>query len=80
MWAVQTYTPLGEKLKYGAANPNYTTLGLELCENKNGSWEQTYRNAVALAAYLLQRNKLTINDLYRHSELVTGRNCPALAQ
>ena len=56
-------------------NPNYFTIGIELCENIDGDSTLTYRNSVSLAAFLLRKHSLSIDQLYRHSD-ITGKDCP----
>ncbi|HLP94533.1 MAG TPA: SUMF1/EgtB/PvdO family nonheme iron enzyme [Saprospiraceae bacterium] len=59
-------------------NPNYFTIGVEMCDSDNGKrdWSRTYQNTVQFVRQLLQKYDLTVNNLYRHSELVPDRPCP----
>lgn len=75
------YTSIGEKIQEvinGVRySPNYFLIGIEMCVNNDGDWKKTYQNTVELAAYLLQKYKLTVLDLYRHYD-ITGKICPAM--
>lgn len=77
--------PLGQYKPAGRAmigsmkrlTPNYFTIGLELCVNTDGDWAKTYRNGVELAAFLLLKNDLEINQMLRHYD-ITGKDCPRM--
>ena len=71
------YKPAGERLKKGYPTPNYATLGFEMCVNSDGDWNKTLRNSIELAAWLLRKHGLSINELYRHYD-VTGKDCPRM--
>ncbi len=71
------YKPATQKLMGNTGlTPNYTTLGLTYCVNSDANRDKTYQNTIVLTAHLLKQNRLTINDLYRHSDLA-GKDCPA---
>lgn len=55
--------------------PNYTTVGIEMCHDKNGFTEETIETTAKLVADILVRNDLTISDVYRHYD-ITGKICP----
>jgi hypothetical protein len=59
----------------GTNEGNATSIGLEVCENKDANPVARYDNAVWLAAYLLHKHRLTINDLVPH-EYWSGKRCP----
>ncbi|SKA90586.1 SH3 domain-containing protein [Caloramator quimbayensis] len=71
------YRSAGEKIREGSFGPNYFLLGIEMCVNSDGNFNKTYENTVELAAYLLKKHKLSINDLYRHYD-ITGKDCPKM--
>lgn len=72
------YLPDGERIRETAnLTPNYFLIGFEMCVNKDGDWNKTYRNSAELAAYLLGKFRLTTNDLYRHYD-ITGKDCPKM--
>jgi uncharacterized protein YraI len=71
------YRPDGVRLMRGSASPNYHLLGFEMCVNSDGDWEKTYRHSVRLAAHLLWKYRLTVDDLYRHYD-ITGKDCPRM--
>ncbi len=55
--------------------PNATTVGIEMCVNRDGDFAKTYRLTVKLAADVLKRNNLNTKDLWRHYD-ITGKDCP----
>jgi N-acetylmuramoyl-L-alanine amidase CwlA len=58
-------------------NANKTTIGLEMCVEKEGTIHpETIKRTIQLASHLCQFYKLGVNDIYRHYD-VTGKNCPA---
>ncbi|SKA99739.1 SH3 domain-containing protein [Caloramator quimbayensis] len=71
------YMPAGQKIMEGKWGPNFFTIGIEMCVNSDGNWDKTYQNAVELAANLLKKHGLSINNLYRHYD-ITGKDCPRM--
>ncbi|QCX32440.1 amidase [Caloramator sp. E03] len=71
------YTATGEKIREKPYSPNYFLIGIEMCVNSDGDFKKTYQNTVELAAYLLKKYNLTLNDLYRHYD-ITGKDCPRM--
>ncbi len=71
------YKPVGERLRKGFPSPNYTTIGFEMCVNKDGDWSKTVNHSTSLAAWLLRKHNLGIDALYRHYD-VTGKDCPRM--
>lgn len=73
------YLESGRRIMAGfkGLTPNYFAIGLEMCVNVDGVWEKTYQSSAKLAAYLLFKHKLTINDLLRHYD-ITGKDCPRM--
>lgn len=62
---------------YKGGDANLTTIGIEMCIEKDGSLHpDTYNRTVKLVASLLKQFKLTVDDVYRHYD-ITGKNCPA---
>lgn len=59
---------------YGDAN--CTTVGIEMCVEKNGQISQkTIDKAVKVAIELCKKFKLDENDIYTHNQ-ITGKDCP----
>lgn len=54
-------------------NGNRYGIAIEVCEN--GNWDQTYKNAVKLAAERLKANNLPIGALKGHRDF-SNKNCP----
>lgn len=56
--------------------PNGCTIGIETCVNVKGAgFKKALDQSAQLAASLLKKHKLTVNDMYRHFD-VTGKDCP----
>lgn len=71
------YTELGRGIKEQGYSPNYFLIGIEMCVNSDGDWFKTYASTVELAAYLLKKHNLTVDDIYRHYD-ITGKDCPRM--
>ena len=66
----------GASNKLGS-NANLSTIGIEMCIEKDGTIAAaTFNQAVEVTADLCKTYKLDTDDLYRHYD-VTGKNCPA---
>lgn len=57
-------------------NPNWKTIGIEMCVNADADFKQTYKNTVQLAADILKRHGWGTDRLWRHYD-ITGKICPA---
>ena len=55
---------------------NKNGIGVEMCVNADGDYEQTLRNAQKLAATLLHEYGLSIDALKKHQDF-SGKNCPS---
>lgn len=68
------YRPLYSKI----GNANYSTIGVEMCLDRNGNiTEKTFQNAVKAVKELIAKYpNVTRNKIWRHYD-VTGKNCPA---
>lgn len=68
------YRPLYSKI----GNANYSTIGVEMCLDKNGNiTEKTFQNTVKAVKELIAKYpNVTRNKIWRHYD-VTGKNCPA---
>lgn len=64
----------GDGMKQGGGNMN--GIGVEMCVNADGDYEQTLQNAQKLAATLLYEYGLSIDDLKKHQDF-SGKNCPS---
>jgi len=74
----KTYLPAGVDLIRGTSlTPNHFTVGFEMCVNKDGDWVKTYDNSVRLAAWLLLKHGLGVDQLLRHHD-ITGKDCPKM--
>lgn len=71
------YTNLGNKIRSGNYTPNYYLVGIEMCVNSDGNWDQTYKNTVELVKYLMDKYDLGIDKVYRHYD-ITGKECPKM--
>lgn len=54
---------------------NTCGIGVELCVNKDGNFEKTFKNGAKLTAYLLHAYDLTLNDVKQHHDFM-DKNCP----
>ncbi len=54
---------------------NLHGIGIELCVNEGGDFQQTMQNAAQLTAYLLRRYDLSIDDVKQHRDF-SGKICP----
>jgi N-acetylmuramoyl-L-alanine amidase len=65
-----------EALAKLSSYPNNCTIGIEMCVNADGNFQETYRRTVELAADILKRYGWGVDRLWRHFD-ITGKNCPA---
>lgn len=70
----QPYYPLRSII----GNANYSTIGIEMCLDRNGKiTEKTFQNTVKAVKELIAKYpNITRNKIWRHYD-VTGKNCPA---
>lgn len=70
----QPYYPLRSII----GNANYSTIGIEMCLDRNGKIaEKTFQNTVKAAKELIVKYpNITRDKIWRHYD-VTGKNCPA---
>jgi N-acetylmuramoyl-L-alanine amidase len=58
-------------------SPNFCTIGIELCINANGIFTpETIKAAVELVAKLVEKNKLSVDDIGTHQQIVGWKDCP----
>lgn len=50
----------------GDREGNHSSIGIELCVNADGNFDQTMENAAKLTAFLLKEYDLTIDDVKQH--------------
>ncbi|QRG68616.1 N-acetylmuramoyl-L-alanine amidase [Brevibacillus choshinensis] len=70
----KSYKP--DALKRLSTYPNNCTIGIEMCVNKDGDFQNMYKNTLELAADILKRYGWGIDHLWRHYD-ITGKSCPA---
>jgi N-acetylmuramoyl-L-alanine amidase len=62
---------------YKNGDANLTTIGIEMCVEKDGTIHpETVERTAKLTAHLCTYFKLETKDIYRHHD-ITGKNCPA---
>jgi hypothetical protein len=61
------------KGKYGITNHN--SIGIEICINSDGNYEQAVANAVELTRYLMQKYNIPLERVVRHYD-ASRKNCP----
>ncbi len=64
----------GDQLEQNGGNLN--GIGVEICINEDGDFEQALQNAAKLTAYLLQTYHLDLDCVKQHGDF-SGKNCPA---
>lgn len=76
-WAVgaKSYTKFGNSLMVDGKSPNYSTISIEMCINKDSDYFEVVQNTVSLVVWLLLETGLTLNDVCRHFD-ITGKQCP----
>lgn len=60
---------------YATPISNTNSIGIEMCINSDGDYDQAMRNTIDLAAYLLWNYDLSIDHLVRHYDC-NGKICP----
>ena len=59
----------------GTGTGNLHSIGVELCVNADGDFEQTKKNAAWLAAKLMKDNGIPLTNVVQHNHW-SGKNCP----
>lgn len=59
----------------GSGTGNLHSIGIELCVNADGDFEQTKKNAAWLVAKLMEDYSIPINNVVQHNHW-SGKNCP----
>lgn len=59
----------------GNGTGNLLSIGIELCVNEDGDFEQTKRNAAWLVAKLMEDYSIPIGNVVQHNHW-SGKNCP----
>lgn len=60
----------------GAAGPgNATTIGIEICVNKDGDFERAKANAASLVRLLMTEHDFPLEHVYQHNHW-NGKDCP----
>ena len=59
----------------GTYEGNKYGIGIELCVNEDGNFEETFDNATKLVAFLLKEYKLDLEDIKLHHDF-SGKDCP----
>ncbi|MGN1031782.1 MAG: N-acetylmuramoyl-L-alanine amidase family protein [Butyricicoccaceae bacterium] len=64
----------GDNIRVEGGNRN--GIGIELCVNEGGDFEQTMHNAAELSAYLMVTYDLELDAVKKHQDF-SGKNCPS---
>jgi len=60
-----------------STSPNFCTIGIELCIDSQGNFTpETLQAAVELATKLVEKNRLSIDDIGTHNLVVGWKDCP----
>lgn len=54
---------------------NSNSIGIEICVNKDGNFDKSFKNAVALTKYLMVELNIDANHVVTHDD-ATGKGCP----
>lgn len=54
---------------------NLNGIGIEICVNEEGDFDQAVENAAKLTAYLMHAYRLDMDDIKQHADF-TKKNCP----
>jgi N-acetylmuramoyl-L-alanine amidase len=58
-------------------SPNNCTIGIEMCIDSQGNFTpETLQAAVELVAQLLEYNRLSVDDITTHNQVVGWKDCP----
>lgn len=60
----------------GDREGNHSSIGIELCVNADGNFDQTMENAAKLTAFLLKEYDLTIDDVKHSIMILTEKIVP----
>lgn len=73
----KTYSKAGKDLIARGYQPNFCTVGIEMCVNSDGDFNKVKELTKKLTLMLLYKYQLTPDDILRHYD-ITGKNCPAM--
>src|SRR5699024_8857229 len=59
----------------GRGKGNYESIGIEMCVNSDGDYNQTLSNAASLIADIMKRRNIPLKNVVSHGYW-TGKNCP----
>lgn len=59
----------------GSGKGNTQSIGIELCINSDGNYNQTIKNAVELVKMLMKKYNISINNVVQHNKW-SRKNCP----
>jgi len=60
-----------------STSPNFCTLGIELCIDQQGNFTpETIDSAVTLGAKLIEKYRLSVEDIGTHKLIVGWKDCP----
>lgn len=59
----------------GRGTGNMQSIGIELCVNSDGNFEQTKQNAIWLIRYLMDKHDIPISNVVPHKHW-SGKDCP----
>lgn len=62
------------KGKYGITNQN--SVGIEICVNEDGNYEEAVKKAICLTKFLMQKLNIPVERVVRHYD-ASRKNCPA---
>lgn len=59
----------------GSGQGNMESIGIEICVNSDGNFQQALKNAASLVKILMERHNRSIKDVVQHNHW-SGKHCP----
>src|SRR5690606_13563112 len=75
IWQSLADTQQGWHAGDGRGPGNTQSIGIEICENSDGDFNQAVKNAAWLVRQLMERHNIPINNVVPHKRW-SGKNCP----
>ena len=60
----------------GRGNGNLNSIGMEMCLNRDGNYNQTLKNGAKLASIIMKKENISLSNVVQHNNW-SGKNCPS---
>ncbi|MED4128494.1 N-acetylmuramoyl-L-alanine amidase [Shouchella miscanthi] len=70
------HLPLNEMGWHAGLLGNKQSIGIEICVNQDGNFEEAKKNAISIIRHLMEELRIDIASVVSHKHW-TGKNCPA---